>query len=208
MNAAETPRRGHCSDFEAPVYRNRWRSLALALTSSLLALVPAAPTAGEIYRCTRQDGGAPLYTDTRCDAQAQPVPSRTPPTIAAYPAPDLAARHDQRLQREHERRQALDARWLAEHHRAAALDQRIRQAVVEGRVVAGMSAAQVRQAWGAPDQVIPQVGDGAPRERWVYRGDRDGTGTRSVQLEGNRVVGSGRRAPEAPSTPPRTTPPR
>ena len=45
---------------------------------------------------------------------------------------------------------------------------RIQQAMAVGAVTAGMSAAQVRQVWGAPVRINKTVSAGGVSEQWVY----------------------------------------
>jgi len=68
------------------------------------------------------------------------------------------------------RTQVAQARQRAQALEAAAQTQRdyIRLAVLEKRVVIGMTAAQVQEAWGQPTNVNRSVSAGGTNEQWVY----------------------------------------
>lgn len=154
------------------------RRLGFAMTAGVLVLRAEAA----IYRC-EQDGRT-VYTDTPCAAASEPIAERQPTTIAADGEADLAAAHDERRERERDLRSTADAQWLRLHEDRKAEAARIRQGLVEGRVVAGMSAADVRHVRGAPDSIEP--GAGAGGERWVYRRDRR---REVVEFENGHVKG-------------------
>lgn len=57
---------------------------------------------------------------------------------------------------------------------AAAKAQRdaIQQAISQGRIVVGMTAAQAQAAWGSPTSVNRTVTAGSTHEQWVYRREK------------------------------------
>lgn len=65
-------------------------------------------------------------------------------------------------------------------------------AVSQGRVMVGMSATQVRRAWGTPTKVNASVGSYGRHEQWIY--DRGGFRSQYVYVQ-NGVV-SGVQSPE------------
>lgn len=157
----------------------------------LLVLLVAGAAPAEVFRCERD--GRVTFTDTPCAAGAQPLAIAAPSTIASSPGADLAGDYDERLSRERRARVDADTRWLERHAAARADEQRIRSALAENRVVAGMTTAQVRQVWGEPDDVQVQIDQNASRERWVYRGDRGSArGRRTLSFEDGRVAGAAR----------------
>ena len=173
----------------------RW--LGFAMMAGVLSLRAEAA----VYRC--EQAGRTVYTDTPCAAGSEPMAERRPPTIAAGGEADLAAAHDERRERELDSRGDADAQWLRLHEERKAEAARVRQGLVEGRVVAGMSAADVRHVRGAPDSIEPGAGVGG--ERWVYRRDRK---REVVQFENGRVKGAAarpapkpRKSPQAPDRP-------
>lgn len=131
-----------------------------------------ATTAGaDVFRC--QQDGRTVFTDRPCHASAEPM-QLEPPTVLSAPGnfDDLAQAHDARLARERKAKAAADAAFLQQHGARKAEENRIRGALVEGRVVGGMSAEQVRQVWGSPDHIEPRVSGGKTQERWVYADQR------------------------------------
>jgi hypothetical protein len=156
---------------------------------SLLMLAGAAPAEADVFRC--EHDGRLTFTDTPCDAQAQPIEVAEPLSIEATGGSDLAKSYDDRLARERRERIRADSQWLDQHERGKADEQRIRSALGEGRVVAGMSQSQVRQLWGEPSDVQLQIDQSASRERWVYRAARGGpAGTRTVNFTDGKVAGA------------------
>ncbi|WP_428309558.1 DUF4124 domain-containing protein [Hydrocarboniphaga sp.] len=154
----------------------------------LILAAASAPLRAEVFRC-EQDGKL-TFTDTPCDAQAQPIEVAEPLSIEATGGSDLAKDYDERLARERRERIRADSQWLAGHERDRLDEQRIRAALAEGRVVAGMSQSQVRQVWGEPSDVQLQIDQNASRERWVYRAGRGGpAGTRTVTFTDGKVAG-------------------
>ena len=150
----------------------RWRAynppmkpLAIVLAA---ALAYSSAVCADVYRCTV--GGRLVYTDTPCNANA--VPADLPPlsNMAAVPHPDLAKQYDAEARQQaaavHKAR-AADADAYA---RTSAREAAIRKGVIEGRVVAGMTPAQVESILNLPTQVVDQ---GGPHERWIYRNGRE-----------------------------------
>ncbi len=177
--------------------------------SVLLAVILLGLTSGSgvaaVYRCERD--GATVYTDTPCAAGAVPEPEQAPPGIAGSRGLDLQADHEARAERDRSRQDQADAAWLQRHAERRAREARVHAALTEGRVVPGMSAADVRHVWGAPDsvQALParrsktkgnaQAGENADavRERWVYRRAQK-SGGRTVEFENgvvSRLAGAG-----------------
>jgi hypothetical protein len=61
-------------------------------------------------------------------------------------------------------------------------------AIARGRILTGMSAAQVRRAWGSPTKVNTSVGSYGRHEQWVY--DRGGIGRSQYVYVQNGIVTS------------------
>lgn len=149
---------------------------------TLLLFAPAALGAS-VYRC-EQDGRV-VFTDRPCSAGAQPLPERSPSVLPGGAAADLAKAHDERRRRANDARRKADAQWLQAHEARKAEEARLRQALVEGRVIQGMTAAQVRQAWGSPDRIERSAQPGV-QERWIWRSGKKVT--RSVTFRDGRVA--------------------
>lgn len=61
-------------------------------------------------------------------------------------------------------------------------------AIARGRIMSGMTAAQVRRAWGSPTKINRSTGSYGTRDQWVY--DRGGIGnTQYVYLDNGIVTG-------------------
>lgn len=60
-------------------------------------------------------------------------------------------------------------------------------AISQGKVMVGMSATQVRRAWGAPTKINSSVGSYGRHEQWVY--DRGGYRAQYIYVQ-NGVVSS------------------
>jgi hypothetical protein len=43
-------------------------------------------------------------------------------------------------------------------------------AIAVGKIMIGMSASQVRRAWGSPDKINVSTGSYGRHEQWIYRG--------------------------------------
>jgi len=128
-----------------------------------LALFATTASAREVFRCQveRTPGEAvTVLSDRPCapDAETLTVRPATPPGhVVADAAERLAAIEDA---------------------------QRLRQAAEKGEVLVGMTADQVRQAWGRPDRKNLSDYAHGQRDQWVYyRHNR----TDYVHLEDGRV---------------------
>ena len=57
------------------------------------------------------------------------------------------------------------------------VDQKIKEAIIAGKVIEGMTYDQVRAAWGEPDKVYKNLNEVEPNsgmkadEQWIYRWD-------------------------------------
>lgn len=159
----------------------------LVLVAGLLPTLVSA----EVYRCERE--GRTVYTDVPCAAGARPqVPSAPAAVVTGAGVPaEVAKQYDERMAREKKARDEADAQWLEAHESRKAEEARIRAALIEGRVIAGMTPAQVRQVLGGPDEISHEVAGGRNIERWEYRGKGR---KRSVSFEDGRVTGASDRA--------------
>ncbi len=154
------------------------RSILPALALTIGGWVSADAASAEIYRCERDS--VPVFTDIPCAPGAEPLVTRNPTTVQASHNADLARRYDERLERERRERDRADAQWLGAHDLAQAEDQRLHRALIEGRVIKGMSPAQVRQVWGEPAQIQSSEAG----ERWTWR---DGKKRRTVSFKDEHV---------------------
>lgn len=65
-------------------------------------------------------------------------------------------------------------------------DSRIRSARESRQVVVGMTAQDVRYAWGSPTQINPSFVGGVSHEQWVYR--RDNGQSQYIYFAGGKVT--------------------
>lgn len=138
---------------------------------AVLALMLSVSGAKPVYKC--EEKGVITYTDRPCSsgAAAAELPDLIVTTPPARSEQDLARAHQQRLERARAERDRDDAQWLKEHRNREDRDARVRKAILEHRVVKGMTFDEVKQALGEPDEV--QGGDsyGTAKTAWFYAAD-------------------------------------
>ncbi len=123
----------------------------------LLALLLFTGTAqAEVYKCLAQ--GKFSYTDTPCDAAARPTELPGLTTIPHGRSENLSKAYDQRLSREKAARDKSDAALVKSHAEKAKHDQAVRAAIIDHRVIKGMTAAEVDSAMGAAEQTLDNGG--------------------------------------------------
>lgn len=133
-----------------------------------------------VYRCTV--GGKTVYTDQACRVGASAVKLPALQTVPAGLAEqDMAGQYDRRQKAAAQARKAADAAWLQRHAARKAQQAAIRKGLVEGRVVAGMSPAQVEQVLGSPAR---RTGSAVAPKRWTYV---NGRSRRVVEFSGGVV---------------------
>jgi hypothetical protein len=152
---------------------------------SLLCLLPALCAAQVVHKC--EEDGKITYTDRTCPATAKA--GELPGLIVAAPPSasvrSLARAHDERLARGQAERDRDDAAWLKEHARARDREERVRKAIVEHRVIKGMTAEEVNQSLGTPDQVASSESFGSDKETWTYQLDGK---TRTINFKDRQVT--------------------
>ena len=160
----------------------------LAILLALSGLLAALPTRADVYRC--QQDGRTTYTDHPCAAGAEPaeLPSVTTVAPAAH-AKRLADQYDREAARaageQRRARIAEDERYQKQH----AQDQAIRKALVEHRVIKGMTPADVRRVLHSPSRI---ENEGGVSERWIYE---DGGEHRTVTFRNGVVSADTTRKP-------------
>lgn len=148
-----------------------------------LALLAATAAPAAVFRCER--GGRLVFTDVACFVGATPETIRAPNAMDTTAGAALARRWDERMARERGRRAAAEGEWLEAFEAGREKARRVRRGRVRGQVVEGMSAAQVRQVLGEPDEISRSGENGRERERWRYAGDQ---ATRTVTLADGEVT--------------------
>lgn len=138
----------------------RW--LVCAATGVMLTIV--LPANAAVYRC--EVGGRVVFTDQPC---APAAPSADLPPLNTVNADtvdhEAARRYDQReTAKAHAYARANDA-WLEDYEARQERRKAVRKALVEGRVVRGMTPAEVQHAWGLPTR---RNDSDHARQRWVY----------------------------------------
>ena len=153
-------------------------------------VVSVSAGAEPVYKC--EEKGKITYTDQPCapGAAAAELPGLivTPPPTAAQR--DLARAHDERIARGRAERDRDDAEWLKQHGNRKDRDARVRQAILQHRVIKGMTFAEVKQALGEPQET--QGGDsyGTAKATWIYVA---GGQRRSVNFKDGQVTSTTRR---------------
>jgi hypothetical protein len=143
-----------------------------------------------IYKC--HDGPSITYTDRPChpDSAAAELPSLVVTAPPGRAERELARAHQERIAREAAERDRRDAEWVKQHNGRRDREERVRRAIVEGRVIKGMTMDEVRRALGEPDQVATGESYGTAKETWTYT--RHGE-TRTVNFKNREVISSGSR---------------
>lgn len=158
-------------------------SLRSVLCLCVFLAVPAA--AQPVYKC--EENGKITYTDQPCAPGARravlpDVIVMQPPSRAER---DLARAHEARIARERGERDRADAEWVREHDRRTDRDARVRKAIIEHRVIKGMTMEEVRQALGEPERVAGGESFGSAKETWSYVADGR---TRTVNFKNREVI--------------------
>jgi hypothetical protein len=165
-------------------------------SSSFISVLLAAIAAGAqpVYKC--QESGTITYTDRPCSPEAEPavLPGlvvTAPPGAAQR---NLAQARDARIARETAERDRADAEWLKQHHNRRDREARVRQAIIEHRVIKSMTADEVKLALGEPDQVDRGESYGTDKETWTYL--QDGA-RRTVNFKDGQVTTTSRKGKRA-----------
>lgn len=145
----------------------------LLIAALLLPLLAAAPASAQVYRC--QQGDTTVFSDKPCAPGARTV--EVPPAIVIPSGPrvDLIEEGRKREQRESQASSAqrkAEEEWQAQHAQSRAAEERIHRGRAEGKVVEGMSPADVRRIHGEPTVVSRNQRGEANRETWGYLLDR------------------------------------
>lgn len=138
----------------------------LLLTMLLLAVLPASAA---VYRCEHE--GKITYTDKPCASGAAPAQL---PAVTSLP-PDtnaraLAKQYDADTARQNKSQASADTAWLKAHRQDRVQEDAIRKALIEDRVVKGMTREQVQRVLNLPTHIDDQ---GGPKERWLYQNGRE-----------------------------------
>ncbi|GAC1622202.1 MAG: hypothetical protein NVS9B10_05880 [Nevskia sp.] len=150
------------------------------LTALLLLCGSIAGAHAAVYRC--EQGGKLTYTDQPCAAGAEPA--RLPAVTSVPPdraAAALAKQYDADAKRNADTLAKSDRDWLKKRGRDKAQEDALRSALVEHRVIKGMTREQVRQVLNTPQGVEDE---GGPKERWIYQNGRE---RRTIAFKGGVV---------------------
>jgi hypothetical protein len=145
--------------------RVSWVVMCLLLTTSAQA---------EVYRCPQ--GKTTVFSDTPCDDKAQPYQARNPIIIVPHEkAPDLSRQFDERIAREKKAIKAENAEWNKAYKLRKSDEARFSAARIQGKVVRGMDAEEVRRLLGEPTEISRDEDAGNPHETWTYLQGREKT---------------------------------
>jgi hypothetical protein len=161
------------------------RLAALLAVSGLLA---STSVRAEVYRCL-QDGRT-TYTDRPCAVGAEPV--QLPPVVTVAPSDhvkSLAAQYDREASKDEAAHRRARAQAAERYEKQHALDQAIHKALVEHRVIKGMTPGDVRRVLHAPTRI---ENEGGVTERWIYE---DGAQHRTVTFKDGLVSADSTRKP-------------
>ena len=160
----------------------------LAILLTLSGLIACFGARAEVYRC--QQDGRTVYTDHPCAANAEPA--ELPPVTTVAPAAHakgLADQFDRETRKEAAATRRARAETAAQYEQQHARDQAIRKALVEHRVIKGMTPGDVRRVLHAPTRI---ENEGGVTERWIYD---DGGQRRTVVFKDGLVAGDSTRKP-------------
>jgi hypothetical protein len=150
----------------------------------VLALAWADIAPAEVYRC--EVGGKLEFSDRPCAAGAPALELAPTNTMQAHPGDRaLAEQHDKRGVASRKAQAAADADWKRAYAARKKKEAQIREGQIKGKVVAGMTASQVRSILGEPTSSQTQDGEAGSQETWTFR--KDGS-TQTVQFKGGQVT--------------------
>ncbi len=134
---------------------------------SLILLFAVGTAHAEVYRCER--GGQVIYTDQPCSESAQP---KDLPRLQVVEPNEfeqrLAGEYDKKQARDKKARDKANKEWLVRHKANTLNSERLQKARKQGKVAAGMSAEQVRNLYGEPDDIKITGRENGATERWTF----------------------------------------
>ena len=122
-----------------------------SLTFFLLLLGSTAHAA--VYKCTV--AGKTTYTDQPCAPGAAPAVLPPVNAVQATEAEDLAKSRDARLARDKAARDKADGQFVTAHAEKTAQAKAVRAAIIDHRVIEGMTASEVSSAIGPAEETLP-----------------------------------------------------
>lgn len=140
----------------------------LLIATSLLTAT-ALPAAAEVYRCS--ENGKPVYTDRPCHpgAAAAQLPPLTPIDRQPTSTP-LTRQFDAEARADASRKRQADAEWSRNYAARKAHDEGVRSAIIEHRLIKGMTMDEVRRSIGEPTRIDGEAGD---QPHWTYQNGRE-----------------------------------
>ena len=165
---------------------------AMAVVAVMLSLLlrPMSAGAKPVYKC--EEKGVITYTDRPCSpgAATAALPDlivTSPPTRSEQ---ELAREHEARIERQRAARDRDDAQWLKDHANRRDREARVRKAILEHKVIKGMTFGEVKQALGEPQEIVGGDSYGTDKTTWVYAG---GGARRSVNFKDGQVTSTSSR---------------
>lgn len=134
--------------------------LQLLLTAFVLLASLSGPLAAAVYKCTVN--GKTTYTDQPCNAKAEPAALPPVTAVQSSNGEDLAKSRDERLAREKVARDKADGQFLEAHAAKTAQAKAVRAAIIDHRVIEGMTPSEVSSAIGPAEETLP---NGSTRHR-------------------------------------------
>ena len=144
---------------------------------TVLLMLAATSAHAEVYKGAV--AGAITYTDKPCEANAEPAALPRLHAIPGAKKDDLARQFDERIEKGRAARDKADAAFVKQHAEKTAREKAVRKAIVDHKVIEGMTPSEVQSAIGHADETLP---DG----RWRYRRDRERV---TVRFKDGRVSG-------------------
>ncbi len=115
--------------------------------------------------------GKTFYTDTPCQPGATPVPLPPITPIDRQPtSTPMTRQFDAEARRDAATKRKADEASSKAYAANKAHEEAVRSAIIEHRLIKGMSASELRQSIGEPTRIDYE---GTPSERWLYQNGRD-----------------------------------
>ncbi len=168
-------------ELNRPMSRKKNPAISIWVIATVMAFGCSDSARAYVYRCTVN--GRMVYTDIACAPNSAPAELPELTGVQAVPHGDFARQYDDEARRRGIAVSRARAQEAAAYEKKTANDAAIHKALLEDRVVPGMTPAQVEQVLNLPNRIEDQ---GGAHERWLYRNGRD---RRTVSFKDGVVTG-------------------
>lgn len=136
---------------------------------AVLALFAAGAAHAEVYRCVAADGGV-TYKGTPCTTGTGGAADLPPISVTEMQPvdPDFMAQ----IKAEQRQRQKVNERIGREARQRLRRQRKVSEWIRNDQVGPGMTLDEVRDSWGAPDDIDKQYTSYGTLATWIYRVNR------------------------------------